>query len=246
MRNTIENTWFFIGEKVINPILDWYRKKIEKFNIEITGIQNLESLKWKPFILAVNHLKPTNSIDQQSQLSPDAFVIEKIIRDILNEKLNIIAKCDDGWWSENFYRYFQEYISQPLWKWIIDGLGFIPIYKNPGTFNRSFLKKIKKTIEKNEPILIFPEWHRYDDFNPENNIESGTSHISTKYNIPILVVYIKWANKWDPNIDVEVNFSEAFTPEELSLEEINNLIKSKLTKLQEETWKKVYDIFKKS
>jgi len=234
MKKFIEDIGRFTGEQIGAPLLERQRRKIEQFNLEITGQNNLESLRDAPFVLAANHLMPENSSTQQSQLSPDAFVLEKLVKDLNNQELKIISKCDDGWWAENIYRYFQKYVGQPFGKGMQEGMGFVPIYKNPGTFNRDFIKTVDGVIQDEEsPILIFPEGHWYEDFSPEHKLEAGAAYIAKKYKLPILTAYIKGAHSWEPNTSVRVAFSEPFNSKQLNREQATEQIRLRLTKLHE-------------
>ena len=234
MRKFIESMGKFAGEQIVAPIIEKQRRKIEYFDLEVAGQQNLEALRDKQFLLVANHLMPKGSAINQSQLSPDAFVLERLVKDINNQELKIISKCDDGWWAENIYRYFQKYVGQPFGKGMQKGLGFIPVYKNPGTFNVDFLKTVKKVVGDGEnPILIFPEGHWYEDFSPKHTLESGASFIAQKFKLPILPTYINGANSWQPDTNVYVSFGEPFNAEKLGREEVTEQIKLRVTKLQE-------------
>lgn len=232
MRRYIENLGKFTGAQIGAPLLERQRRKIERFNVEISGQNNLESLRDRPFILAANHLMPGDSLTQQSQLSPDAFVLEETVKKLNDQDLKIISKCDDGWWAENIYKYFQKYVGQPFGKGVVEGMGLVPIYKNPGTFNRDFMKAVQGVIDEKNPILIFPEGHWYEDFSPEHKLEAGAAFIAEKYKLPILTAYIKGAHGWEPDTSVQVAFSEPFDSEQLSREETTEQIRSKLTELQ--------------
>lgn len=236
----MESLGKFTGEKIVAPILERRRKKIEQFNLEISGQENLQELKERQFLLVANHLMPVDATDQQSQLSPDAFVLERIVHDLNNQELKIVSKADDGWWAENLYKYFQKHIGQPFGKGLSKGLGFIPVFKNPGSFNRDFVKVVDNTIQEGKnPILFFPEGHWYEDFDPEHQLESGVASIARKYGLVILPVYIKGARSWQPNTEVQISFGQSFVPGQLSKEEITEQIRLRLRNLQEDLAKNI-------
>ncbi|PIQ73593.1 hypothetical protein COV58_01715 [Candidatus Roizmanbacteria bacterium CG11_big_fil_rev_8_21_14_0_20_36_8] len=85
MKKIIEGFGRFTGEQIGAPFLERQRKKIERYNLEIVGQNNLKSLRGTPFVLAADHLMPENSSTQQSQLSPDAFVLEGLVRNLNNQ-----------------------------------------------------------------------------------------------------------------------------------------------------------------
>lgn len=244
MREFIEGTGRFVGETAGAEFLKLLRNKVEKFNLTISGQEHLESLRGKQYLVVANHLMPESGKAQQSQLSPDAFVIEKTIRDITGQEPKIISKADDGWWSQNtIYKGFQRGVQQPFTKGVSEGMGFIPILKNPGSFNRDFVEMIEKVVaEGKDPILMFPEgnWYkdwdskRYEDRNPENEdkLEPGTAHIAKKYGLPILPVYIHGATSWEPGTEVQVVFGEPFESGDMTKDEITERIRLSITESQ--------------
>jgi 1-acyl-sn-glycerol-3-phosphate acyltransferase len=234
MNRFIERAGEFVGETAGAKFLELLRKKVEKFKLTINGQENLESLRGKQYLVVANHLMPESGKAQQSQLSPDAFVIENTIRDLTGQEPKIVAKADDGWWSQNsIYKEFQHGIQQPFTKGVSEGMGFIPILKNPGSFNRDFVKKVDEIVaEGQDPILMFPEGNWYEDFDPKHKLETGVATISTKHELPILPVYIHGARNWEADTEVQVIFGEPFLPGDLSKDQITEEIRSRIAELQ--------------
>jgi len=233
MRKFIEGVGRFVGETAGAEFLKWMRSKLERFNLETAGQKYPESLKDRQYLLVANHLMPESGKAQQSQLSPDAFVLERLIHEITGQELKIISKCDDGWWGNNLYRYFQRHISQPFGKGMSEGMGFIPLEKNPGSFNRDFVKIVENVVaEGKDPILMFPEGHWFEDYDPKHELETGAGHIASKHQLPILPAYIHGARSWEPDSEVQVVFGEPFEPGQLTKEEITEQIRLRLTELQ--------------
>lgn len=210
----------FLGKTVGKISKEILLRKIENFNTEIGGVENLESLKDQAYLIVANHVKPQETNAQDSGISPDAFIISNLVKEFNNQELKIIQKSDDGWWSENEgKRNFQKNISQPFGEGFTKGLGNIPIKKNPGSLNREFTSLVEKSIEDGNPLLIFPEGNWYKDFNPDENdrdIKPGAAHLAKKFNLPILPVYIKGADSWnkDKISKIRVSFGQSFMPSE--------------------------------
>lgn len=235
MKEFIEKVGKFSGEQIVNPVLDHFRHKVEFFNLEIFGLPNLVDLKGKQFLMVSNHLMPVDKRSQQSQLSPDAFVLQKLVKEYNDQEMKTVSKCDDGWWAQNLYRYFQKYVQQPFGKGMIEGIGQIPVFKNPGTVNETFFQAINSIItEGKNPILIFPEGHWYEDFSPDHKLATGASRIAQAEQIPVLPVYISGARSWQPETDVKVAFGSPFTAKDMKKEEITETIRFKLTELQKQ------------
>lgn len=230
---SIEKFGQFLGKTIGQKGVEYLKNKVENFDIKVDGANNLEKLKEEVYLLVANHLKPEEKMSENSGISPDAFVLSKAVEQITGQKLKIVQKSDDGWWADNvLQRFYQKNISQPFGRGFSSSAGNIPIEKNPGSFNRDFLKSIDDTIKNGDPILIFPEGNWYDDFNVEHDIKPGAAHIAKKYNLKIVPAYIKGANSWKDNQEVQVSFGEYFSPEEIDKSQISEKIKEKIHELQ--------------
>ena len=231
---SIEKFGQFLGKTIGQKGVEYLKNKVENFNIKISGADNLEKLKEEVYLLVANHLKPKEKAAENSGISPDAFVISKIVEQITGQKIKIAQKSDDGWWANNaVWRSFQKNIGQPFGRGFSEGAGNIPIQKNPGSFNRNFLKSIDDTVQSGNPILIFPEGNWYEDFDIEHEIKPGAAHIAKKYNLKIVPAYIRGANSWQENQEVQVSFGEHFSPEELDKKQILEKISLEISKLQQ-------------
>lgn len=236
IEDVIEGAGEWTGEAVGGGVLKLLRERIKDFNIETTGESYLEALKDKQYLLVANHLMPESGKAQQSQLSPDAFVLEELVRRLAGQELRIVSKCDDGWWSQNdLWRGLQKHVINPFGHGMSEGMGFIPVFKNPGSFNKDFVKIIEKVVAQGKyPILIFPEGHWYEDFDPKNEMETGAASIAKKHRLPLLPAYIHGARNWEAGAKVNVSFSQSFEPGDLTKEQITEEIRSRLTKLQQD------------
>jgi 1-acyl-sn-glycerol-3-phosphate acyltransferase len=231
----IEKFGQFLGKTIGQKGVEYLKNKIENFDIKINGANNLEELKKESYLLVANHLKPEEKMAENSGISPDAFVLSKAVEQITGQKIKIAQKSDDGWWADNaLQRFYQKNVGQPFGRGFSEGTGNIPIQKNPGSFNREFLKSIDNTIKNGDPILIFPEGNWYDDFDVEHEIKLGAAHIAKKYNLKIVPAYINGANSWKENQEVQVSFGEHFSPEEMDKKQISEKIKEKISQLQAE------------
>lgn len=244
MRELMRGAGELVGETFGRTLKDKLAKKIEEnFEINVSGTENLDALKDKPYVLVANHIKPKDSAAQMTGVSPDAFMIAKAVFDATGQELKIVSKSDDGWSSEGIYKYVQKYITQPAGKGLHEGMGTIPISKNPGSFNRDFLKIVKEEIEKNNPILIFPEGDWNDDFdvNKEGNIESGAAHIAQKHNIPLVPAYIRGAHSWKDTEEItRIAFGPSFeVAGDDTKEDIGNRIRESIGELQKQVVERV-------
>lgn len=230
---SIEKFGQFMGRIAGRKGIEYLQNKIDNFDIKISGADNLAELKEEAYLLVANHLKPEEKMAENSGISPDAFVLSKSVERITGQKIKIVQKSDDGWWADNaIWRSFQKNIGQPFGRGFSEGAGNIPIQKNPGSFNREFLKSIDDTMRNGDPILIFPEGNWYEDFDASHEIKSGAAHIAKKYNLKIVPAYIKGANSWQENQEVRVSFGKYFSPEAVDKNQISERIKEEISRLQ--------------
>jgi len=211
------------------------KKRVETFDVRVVGAENLEELKDSSYLTVSNHLKPEEQMSSESGISPDAFIISKLIKEITNQEIKIVQKSDNGWWADSvFWRAVQKHVGQPFGRGLSTGIGNIPIQKNPGSSNREFLKIVEETVENNDPILIFPEGNWFQDFDISHNIQPGTAHLAKRHKLRIVPIYIYGATSWKEGQRVIVSIGKPFSTEELSKEQITQKIGEEIAKLQHE------------
>ena len=226
-----------VGQTIGKKGFEHLKRKIENFDIEANGLENLEEVKEEAYLLVANHIIPNanNKAALKTGISPDAFVLSKLVEENTGRKIKVAHKADDGWLAESaIMQFYQKNIGSPFMRGLSKGVGNIPIQKNPGSFNRDFVKTVDKTIKDKEPIMIFPEGHWYEDFSVDHKIEPGAAHIAKKYNLKIVPAYINGADSWDGENKVRVSFGEPFASEDLSKEELSQKMFEQIAKLQEE------------
>ena len=220
------------GRCLVSQWIKSFQKKVEKFHIQYSDIQFLKELDGQPYLLVANHLKPDAKVSLETGLSPDALVITRVVLEQTGRQLRIIAKSDNGWWSDSArFRLWQK-ICQPFGDGMTKGMGMIPIRKNPGSSNRYFLKLVESTVKKREPIFIFPEGYWYQDFSQEHKLETGAAHLALKHNLPIVPAYIRGCHSWEQQGRIDLAFGESFHPAGKTKEEIIIEIGERIAKLQ--------------
>jgi len=230
---SIENFGKFIGETVGRKGLEFLARKVDNFEIQAGGLENLQIIKEESCLLASNHIKPTGKAAESSGISPDAFIISKLVKQETGQEIKIVQKSDDGWWANNFiWRFVQEKVSQPFGRGFSAGMGNVPVQKNPGSSNRAFLESIERTVDAKESLLIFPEGNWYPDFDESHEIKPGAAHIAKKHNLKIIPVYVGGADGWADGQKVSTLFGEPFDVSGLSKEEISEEIKKRIALLQ--------------
>lgn len=204
------------GKYVLKPGLDLVRRRVGEFRIAVDGRDHLAQLAGKPYILVANHLRPEGSIAEQSQLSPDAFVLEQVVRETTGQTVRVVAKYGDGWWHTDPRKRARQKRMLPSLRALMEGAGFIPVNKNPGSFNRDFYGEAVQALTT-QPILIFPEGNWYSEQESLTHpLSTGAAHIALRNaNIPIVPVFIAGAHNWKRGQEVTIMFGQPFMPSEL-------------------------------
>ena len=232
---SLEGMGNFIGSTVGKKLVEGYKKKVEGFDISVKGVENFDLIKERSCVVVSNHLKPKGSFDQGSGISPDAFVISKLIEDRTGQVINVARKSDNGWRSENpIVRGFQK-MTQPFGAGLSKGAGFISVLKDPGSVNRDLLKTVSGVVEREESILIFPEGDWQEDFDKDREISTGAAHIAKKHGLTVIPVFICGADGWEEGKEVSVAVGSPFSVEGMGKDEISDAIKNAIATLQAES-----------
>lgn len=195
-----------------------------------------KELEGKPYLLAANHIKPRNILMQAIALSPDSFVLGRVVQEESQRTPNMIANVTGKIRRIPIIGYIDKLWS-PFREGVMEGAGFIPVKmrrgEKSGGFNRNFVQKFRKAIEKKEPVIIFPQGRWDKDFNPEREFETGTATLAMNYDLPIVPVYIHGGRSWSSKEKASVNIGQIIKPEGKTKEEITDEIRGSITHLQE-------------
>ncbi|MCX6760238.1 MAG: lysophospholipid acyltransferase family protein, partial [Candidatus Nealsonbacteria bacterium] len=220
-----------IGETIGSRTINSLRDKVNKFEIDYSGADVLKELKGKPYILAANHIKPENRLAQSLGMAPDAFLLERTIAEKTQGRLNIIANPGSRTSKIPILKYIERFWS-PLREAAMEGMGFIPVRRKKGSFNKNFIKLVEEAIKRNEPILIFPERHWYKDFDESHEFSEGAAFLAKKFNLPIVPAYIDGARSWSGK-KAEISIGQPITTEEKIREAITEEIKKGIGSLKD-------------
>lgn len=223
----IEKIGVFLGKRIYKSLLKKFIEgKINKFKIQVSGLENIYKLKGQAFILASNHLLPHDGGLLKTGVSPDSFVIKEIIFSQIQKETALAVN------------YLLEIpvlkrILEQFTKGFIIGLDSIPVGRGHDSFHNVFLKAVEKTAQQKRPILIYPVGAQHEDFEQTHEIKAGAGYIALKYNLPIVPVYIKGAYEWNKlNQKIYLFFGEPFSPQNLTVDQISEKIKKEILKLK--------------
>jgi 1-acyl-sn-glycerol-3-phosphate acyltransferase len=204
----------------------WLEKKIDQFDLQVSGQEHLQGLKDKSFIITSNHLKHHDGGLFKTGISSDTFIIGKIVFSIIHQKVAVVANYKIGIPIINNF-------IEPITKIIIKKLDSIPAGSGKEDFHNLFLKEVEKVVLQKRPILIYPAGRQDFDFENHHEIKAGAGYISLKFNLPIVPAYIKGAHHWHKkDQEVQLSFGKPFEPKEMTIDEISEKIKKEILLLK--------------
>jgi len=220
-----------VGKILIEPGLNLARERTKRFRIQVKGVENLQRLKDKPFLIAANHVKPSG-VAAKTLLSPDALIIEQEVFSIVGRRLKIVVKADNGWVSENIIARRIQKLSQPLARGAVKGAGHIPVYKNPGSSNHNLMVDVSKAVSEGYSILMFPQGSWFKSFDPTRKFYSGAARMALQDNLPIVPTYIRGCSSWRKGTKVDLAFGKVINPTGKGVSKITDLIREGITAAQ--------------
>lgn len=227
--------------RFLGSVVGSFENRVKKFEIKCSGEECLKKLDGQPYILAANHIKPKNILLRSIGLSSDSFVIRRVVKEESQRTPNAIAnvtgkirKIPIVGFIDNIWSSFRE--------GLMEGAGFVPVKMKRGKesagFNRNFVKKFRESIERGEPIIIFPQGRWDKDFNPKREFETGAATLARRYDLPVVPVYIHGGRSWSSKEKASVSFGQIIRPEGKTKEEITGEIKENIGHLHEESEEK--------
>ncbi len=205
----------------------WMRDRIATFDLYISGLGNLTILDNGTAIITGNHLLPIPPSHlpislEGSAVSPDSFIIKKIVEDT--------APGRRLWFAGHFD--MENRLLEIIGRGFYRGHNAVPITKRPGAFNRELVRRVGPLFEHGDLLHMYPEGRQYPDFDPIRLLHTGTAHFARRFNKPIIPYYIFGATSWKIGQQVEVAFGPPITPHGKTKEEITQELLSAMTLLQ--------------
>lgn len=226
IKKHVELPGFIIGSILKKPAIKWIGGKIDKFNIEVSGISNSQGLR-ETYVIASNHVKPQDRGLLKTGISSDSFIINKVVSEYTGKQTALAV---------NYIVDTAQVFRIPLEIFIkgtIKGFGFIPVGEGHNSFHNIFLKSVEKAISDKRPILIYPVGCQLDDFDESQELKAGAAYIALKYNLNILPTFIKGSFYWGAaGQKIYLAFGKPFSPNGLDIDQINEKIKKEILKLK--------------
>ncbi len=185
----------------------------------------MQKLQGRSMIIVSNHIKPRNKFLKLISIPYDAFMIRHFL--LLNGIYSTaLTSYDAGKVKRGEKVSSKKKRKEALIKGIVESIDCIPLNRNEK--DETTTNELRKRIAKgNLGIGMFPEGTFYRGFRKNRKIFSGAAVLSKKYELPILVVYIKAYNL---NAPCEIKMGGLISYE-LPSETISNTIREELNRL---------------
>ena len=158
--------------KVANAVAERFVEKLIKDNKliikEVTGIEYLNGIKTGA-IMTCNHFNPF-----------DVFTVEKVFR--MSETSQ----------DKKLYKIIREgnYTNFPgFYGFLFRNCDTLPLSSNKKTM-ADLIKSIKKILENNDFILIYPEQSMWWNYKKPKPLKDGAFKFAVKNNVPIIPIFI--------------------------------------------------------
>lgn len=167
-----EKTTSKLKTKVANVVAEKFVDKLKKDNKliikEVFGIENLNKVKTGA-ILTCNHFNPF-----------DVFTVETVFR------------MSDSSKGKKLYKIIREgnYTNFPgFYGFLFRNCDTLPLSSNKKTME-NLLKSIKKILENEDFILIYPEQSMWWNYKKPKPLKDGAFRFAIKNNVPIIPIFI--------------------------------------------------------
>jgi len=230
-----------VGKRVLVKPLAWYRGRALGFDVTAFGTEHLVEISTDTsFLLVSNHIAASRSelwplahlpYFRQYHHSTDSFVFDRIVSHYTGRTIQTVAICGAAWISPRpLRRWIQQRIGQPFARGQMEAMpGYIAVEKQPGAYQRRFLKAIDQTVSRHDPILIFP---MIGGSQSDVRLDMGAAHLALKHKLQILPACIVGSESWRAGSKVTVAFGKSFSALGMSKDDINAQIADRITSLQ--------------
>lgn len=160
---------YFLESRFANLFVDILGRKLSK-NIQIEGIENIKDIN-NGAIVTSNHFNPL-----------DNLTIRKLIK-----------KC----YKKNVYIVSQETnLAMPgFLGYLMNSLNIIPLCKGPNYIIKTFKPELKKVLNKNNYVLIYPEEEMWFNYRLPRPCKRGAYEFAAENNVPVISCFVEIIDK---------------------------------------------------
>ena len=168
---------FYFKSLPAKTVIKKVTKEMKEY-IEFKGLENIDK-NIKSAIVTCNHFNPIDNI-----------FIRKAIKDCYKKDLHIVIQDTNLALPDNL-GYLMNYSNT------------IPLSKSPSYIKDIFIKEMKKILNKNNFILIYPEEEMWFNYRLPRPCKKGAYHFAADLNVPVISLFIEM-------VDLEEDDNEQF------------------------------------
>ena len=212
---------FFIKSKIANKYIDKLNNDLNK-NKKIFGIENIKNISTGA-IITNNHFNPLDSLP-----------IRKMVKSI-NRNLYIVTDAANLALPGNL-------------SFIINHLASIPLKRTPSYINKVFKPNLKKILDKNNFVLIYPEEEMWFNYKKPRPCKRGSYEFAAICNVPIVPCFTEMVvldtddNDEFKQVEYILHILKPIYPDPNKSSRTNSIEMSKLDYKQKiEAYEKIYN-----
>ena len=156
---------YFLESRFAYTFVDILGLKLNK-SIKIEGLENIKDIN-EGAIITSNHFNPL-----------DNMAIRKLIKQR---------------YKKNFYIVSQETnLAMPgFLGYLMNSLNIIPLCKGPNYIINTFKPELKKVLDKNNYVLIYPEEEMWFNYRKPRPCKRGAYQFAAEANVPIISCFVE-------------------------------------------------------
>ncbi len=156
---------YFLESRFAYLFVDILGKKLNK-EIEIKGLENIKNIN-NGAIITSNHFNPL-----------DSLTIRKMIKKRYKKNVYIVSE--------------ETNLAMPgFLGYLMNSLNIIPICKSPNYIINTFKPELKKVLDNNNYVLIYPEEEMWFNYRKPRPCKRGAYLFASEANVPIISCFVE-------------------------------------------------------
>ncbi len=160
---------YFLESRVAYFFIDILSLKLNK-TIQIEGIENIKDIN-NGAIITSNHFNPL-----------DNMAIRKMIKKRYKKNVYVVSQ--------------ETNLAMPgFLGYLMNSLNIIPLCKGPNYIIKTFKPELKKVLDKNNYVLIYPEEEMWFNYRLPRPCKRGAYEFAAENNVPVISCFVEIIDK---------------------------------------------------
>lgn len=156
---------YFLESRFAYLFVDILGNKLNR-SIELEGLENIKDIN-NGAIVTSNHFNPL-----------DNMAIRKLIKERYRKNVYIVSQ-ETNLAMSGFLGY------------LVNSLNIIPLCKNPRYIISTFRQELKKVLDKNNYVLIYPEEEMWFNYRKPRPCKRGAYHFAAELGVPVIPCFVE-------------------------------------------------------